>query len=89
MLSERSACKAPISVGMVPESNELDSMANAGHSGPSSHLIASKWLLELAYSKYPPRTLSAQRATEELRVVRERGHETGETAWAASNVLLL
>ena len=51
--------------------NELDSMANAGHSGPSSHLIASKWLLELAYSKYPPRTFSAQRATEELRVVRE------------------
>lgn len=51
--------------------NELDSMAHAGHSGPSSHLIASKWLLELAYSKYPPRTFSAQRATEELRVVRE------------------
>jgi hypothetical protein len=51
--------------------NELDSMANAGHGGPSSHLIASKWLLELAYSKYPPRTFSAQRAKEELRVVRE------------------
>lgn len=51
--------------------NELDSMTNRSAEGPSSHLIASKWLLELAYSKYPPRTFGAQRAKEELRVVRE------------------
>jgi hypothetical protein len=51
--------------------NELDSMTNASTEGPTSHLIASKWLLEFAYSKYPPRSFSAQRAKEELRAVRE------------------
>ena len=52
--------------------NELDTMTNASTSGgPTSHVIASKWLLEYAYTKYPPRPFSTQRAKEELRVVRE------------------
>ena len=58
--------------------NKLDSMTNASTEGPASdagssarHLIASKWLLEYSYSKYPPRTFSTRRAKEELRLVRE------------------
>ena len=59
--------------------NELDSMTNARTEGPASedagssarHVIASKWLLEYSYSKYPPQTFSTRRAKEELRLVRE------------------
>jgi hypothetical protein len=59
--------------------NELDSMTNARNEGPASedagssarHIIASKWLLEYSYSKYPPQTFSNRRAKEELRLVRE------------------
>lgn len=59
--------------------NELDSMTNARTEGPASedagssarHVIASKWLLEYSYSKYPPQAFSTRRAKEELRLVRE------------------
>ena len=59
--------------------NKLDSMTNARTEGPASedagssarHVIASKWLLEYSYSKYPPQTFSTRRAKEELRLVRE------------------
>ena len=51
--------------------NEIDAMTNGSTEGPTSHLIASKWLLELAYGKYPPRTFNARRAAQELQQARE------------------
>ena len=51
--------------------SEIDTMTNGSTEGPMSHLIASKWLLELAYGKYPPRTFNARRAAQELQQARE------------------
>ena len=52
---------------------ELDALTGASETakGPPSQMLAAKWLLEHAYTKYPPQSFTKRRAAEEVIRARE------------------
>ena len=53
--------------------HELDALTGASETakGPPSQMLAAKWLLEHAYTKYPPPSFTKRRAAEEVIRARE------------------